>query len=111
MLISSFFSAIQRFNYQLGDKKNRFINSLSLGESIINFLVDIEHELYFVSKSSNKVKHKVINNHLKEIQKIFISEFNQSIKNFDGEITQFEIFEDTFENYFQDKFIKLKTIW
>jgi hypothetical protein len=111
MLISSFFSAIQKFNYQMGDKKNRYINSLSLGESVFNFLIDTEYELYFVSRSSNKIKHKEINRHLKEIQKMFISEFEENIKKFEGEVTQFDKFKETFENYFQDKFIKLKSMW
>ncbi len=110
-LISSFFSAIQKFSYEINKGKDRFINSLSLGDSVFNFLVNNEYNLYFISKSSDKIKSKVINRHLKEIEEIFLDDYNEDIKNFIGELTRFNAFESTFRDYFQDKFVKLKSMW
>lgn len=110
-LISSFFSAIQGFSNQMDGKHNRYINSLTVGDSVFNFVINREYELYFISKSSERIESKLINRHLKEIQEMFISRFKGDLKNFMGEVTRFEEFTPIFENYFQDKFVKLKSMW
>ncbi|TFF89962.1 MAG: hypothetical protein EU548_05455 [Promethearchaeota archaeon] len=111
ILISSFFSAIQKFALRTDDSNSKYINSLSLGESNFNFMVNNEYELYFISKSTKKIKEKLINKHLKEIEQMFLSKFEEDVKNFSGEITKFDKFEPTFEKYFKDKFTKLKSMW
>ncbi|TFF97064.1 MAG: hypothetical protein EU547_05365 [Promethearchaeota archaeon] len=110
-LISSFFSAIQNFSSQMNGKKNLYINSLTVGDSIFNFLINKDYELYFILKSSDKIKSKLINKHLKEIEKMFIAKFNDELESFRGEVTMFTQFTPIFKSYFQDKFIKLKSMW
>ncbi|MBD3214779.1 MAG: hypothetical protein GF311_19365 [Candidatus Lokiarchaeota archaeon] len=111
-LISGFFSAIQKFAKQISDKsEDRFINSLALGNSVFNFLINKTYELYFISKSSKKISSSLINNHLKEIERIFIEEYKLPLKNFEGEVSKFKSFTDTFETYFENNFVKLKGMW
>jgi hypothetical protein len=111
-LISGFFSAIQKFAKQISDKKEeRFINSLALGNSVFNFLINNNYELYFISKSSKKISSSLINSHLKEIERIFIEEYKLPLKNFEGEVSKFNSFTSTFETYFENNFVKLKGMW
>ncbi len=110
LLLSGFFSAIQMFANELGDK-SQFISSITLGKSIINFLINNDLKLYFISKSEKKIKEKVIVKHLKKIESLFLSEFKEKVENFDGDVGVFEPFEKTFEAYFKDNFKELKRLW
>jgi hypothetical protein len=111
-LISGFFSAIQKFAKQISDKnEDRFINSLALGNSVFNFLINTSYELYFISKSSKRISSSLINSHLKEIERIFIEEYRLALKNFEGEVSKFNSFTNTFETYFENNFVKLKGMW
>jgi hypothetical protein len=111
-LISGFFSAIQKFAKQISDKnEDRFINSLALGNSVFNFLINTSYELYFISKSSKRISSSLINSHLKEIERIFIEEYRLALKNFEDEVSKFNSFTNTFETYFENNFVKLKGMW
>jgi hypothetical protein len=110
-LISGFFSAIQKYSSQIKDLNEGYINSFSFGDSVFNFLINPKYKLFFISKSSNKIKSKLINKHLKEIQKMFIGRFEEKINNFDGEVSIFQNFKQKFETYFNNNFTQLKGIW
>jgi len=110
-LIGGFFSAIQKFSTKMDDKTEHYINSLNLNDASIHFLINQKYELYFISKSSKKTKPKLITPHLKELAEIFINEFEERIIDFDGEITIFNEFLPTFEEYFENKLNKLKSMW
>ncbi|TXT63824.1 MAG: putative Fe-S protein [Promethearchaeota archaeon] len=111
-LISGFFSAIQSFSYEINTKRESFINSLTLGNSVFNFLINPKHQLYFVSKSSKNVASALINRHLKIIEEKFLNRFEDDLKHFIGEVSVFENgFKPEFEKYFKDRFVKIKNIF
>lgn len=110
-LIGAFFSAVQKFSSHLDSKTEQYINSLMLKKNAFHFLINQKYRLYFISKSSKKTKSKLINPHLKELAELFIGEFEEDIINFDGEITFFNRFLPIFEEYFENKLNKLKSMW
>lgn len=111
-LIGAFFSAIQSFARELsGNKKDKFVHQISLGNAHYTFLVNNKYELYLVSKSSLKIKEKQVNSHLKKIEKMFLDDFESVIFDYAGDISVFEKFREKFKKYFDDNFIKLKGIW
>jgi hypothetical protein len=110
-LMSGFFSAIQQFSSQINNEKEGFINSFTFGDSVFNFLINPKYKLFFISKSSNKIKSKRINKHLNEIEQMFIDKFEEKIKNFDGEVSIFHNFKQKFEIYFNNNFTQLKGMW
>ncbi|MBD3194095.1 MAG: hypothetical protein GF317_03510 [Candidatus Lokiarchaeota archaeon] len=111
-LVASFFSAIQQFALEVSKGKgDRYIDSVKLGKFTFHFLINHEYNLYFISKSSNKVRKKMIRTHLHEIERMFINEYQDLIKNYEGEVSLFEKFKNKFEKYFEDNFTKLKGMW
>ncbi len=110
-LIGGFFSAIQHFSSEMGDSKNKYINSLNLGDSNFHFLINKPRELFFIAKSSKRLKEKLIGSHLKELERMFIQRFDSEITDFKGETSQFNKFTPKFKDYFDNKLTKLKSLW
>ncbi|TXT63827.1 MAG: hypothetical protein BAJALOKI1v1_660008 [Promethearchaeota archaeon] len=111
IIISGFLSAVQKFCYQMNPDEHRFINSLTLGEYLFNFLIDHKYQLFFVSKSSDEVSPKKINKYLKDIQEGFTNQFDEAIQNFEGEISVFEKFKPEFQKIYDGGlFQKLKRL-
>jgi hypothetical protein len=111
-LISGFFSAIQTFarNISTPSEKN-YVSAISLGNSVFNFLVNNRFDIFFILKSEEKLSEKVAKKHLKEIESIFLEDFEKELDSFDGDPTVFQSFKDDFEDYFKDNFTKLKGLW
>ncbi|TXT59921.1 MAG: hypothetical protein BAJALOKI2v1_150009 [Promethearchaeota archaeon] len=111
-LIGSFFSAIQTFASNLSsDSKDNFVSSISLGNSVFNFLINKRFEIFFILKSEDKISQKMAQKHLREIETIFLEEFREELESFDGDVTLFKTFKSRFEDYFKDNFTKLKGLW
>jgi hypothetical protein len=104
-LISGFISAIQKFSCEITEGNDQFINSFTLGDSKYHFLINQKYQIFFVLKSSKELNPKFIQKHLKAIKKMFIKEFSEEIKSFNGEISLFHKFKPKIESYFQNKFL------
>jgi hypothetical protein len=111
-LIGGFFSAIQTFarNISTPSEKN-YVSAISLGDSVFNFLINNRYDIFFILKSKEKLSEKVAKRHLKEIESLFLEDFEQELDSFDGDTTVFQSFKNDFENYFKDNFTKLKGLW
>jgi hypothetical protein len=96
-LIGGFLSAIQSFaKTVIDDEKGQFLNTLSIGSHSYNFLTNEIYRLYFILKTSKKVKEKTVNLFLQRFQDMFIEEFRRELVAFDGDISIFEGFSKQF---------------
>ena len=97
-LIGGFFSSLNIFIEQLGEKK---LNSISLGDSRIT-IYQGKHDLMYISRSRKGVKEKIIQEHLKTIEKRFIKLHEKNLESWDGNISYFANFGDFIEDIFKD---------
>ena len=97
-LLGGFFSSLNMFIEQLGEKK---LNSISLGDSKI-MLYQGKFELMYISRSRKGVKEKVIQEHLNTIEKRFLKLHKDRIMSWDGNTTYFSNFGDFIEDIFKD---------
>ena len=56
----------------------------------------------FIARSQKKIKQKIIQNHLKKVEKRFFKKFGAILKDWDGESSQFNTFEEDIEDIFKD---------
>ncbi len=109
-LIGGFLSAIQSFaKTVIEDERGQYLNTLTIGDHSYHFLTDEVYKLYFILKTSKKVKEKIINLYLQRFQDMFIEEFRKDLVAFDGDITPFESFDKKFVKTY-DRLASLDTI-
>jgi hypothetical protein len=53
----------------------------------------------------------LINKYLEKIEERFITKYRDDIINFNGEVSVFQPFKEELKEFFEDRFIKLKSIW
>ena len=83
------------------NKDERGIEFISIKNSEFYILTNDVYKLFFVLRVSNKIIKKNIQNHLKNIEKLFINTFKDNLKDFSAEISTFNLFESTFLEYFE----------
>ena len=109
-LIGGFLSAIQSFaKTVIEEERGNYLNTLSIGEHSYNFLTDEIYRLYFILKTSKKVKEKIINLYLQRFQDMFIEEYRRELIAFDGDITIFDSFNKQFVKTY-DRLASIDTI-
>lgn len=109
-LIGGFLSAIQSFaKTVIEDERGQYLNTLSIGNHSYNFLTNEIYRLYFVLKTSKKVKEKIVNLFLQRFQDMFIEEFRMELVAFDGDISTFERFDKKFVKTY-DRLASIDTI-
>ena len=98
VLIGGFFASLQTFIHEIGEKD---LNSLALGGSQI-ILYKGTDEFLFIARSPKKVKQKAILAHLKKVEKRFFKKYKALLKDWDGESSAFDSFEEDIEDIFKD---------
>ncbi len=98
VLFGGFFSAIQNFISNLGEKE---LKSLVLGNSQL-MVYQGDRDFLFISRSDLKSKEKKIIKYLKLIESKFFELYGEKIKNWDGEVSIFNNFGEIIEEIFED---------
>lgn len=97
-LIGGFFSALQSFVKELGEKE---LKSIMLGSSKFMIYQGIGGYL-FISRSQNDVKSKKIEEHLKLVEAKFLEMYHDKLDNWNGNTDYFRNFGDIIEEIFKD---------
>ena len=98
ILIGGFFSAIQTFAEQLGEKE---LKTLLFGESKITIYQGMQGYL-FISRSTKKVNDKIINKNLKLVETKFFEQYGGKLEAFHSDISLFSDFGAVIEEIFAD---------
>lgn len=98
VLFGGFFSAIQNFISNLGEKE---LKSLVLGNSQL-MVYQGDRDFLFISRSDLKSKEKKIIKYLKLIESKFFELYGEKIKNWDGEVSIFNNFGEIIKEIFED---------
>ncbi|HUX99113.1 MAG TPA: hypothetical protein VMV49_06130 [Candidatus Deferrimicrobium sp.] len=98
LLIGGFFSAIQSFIRELGEKE---LKTLILGETKIILFQGPEGYL-FISRSSKKVKDETIINYLKLVESKFFEQYAETLKKPIPNTSLFSNFGSVIEEIFED---------
>ena len=88
VLMGGFFSAIENFISEIGEKE---LKSLVLGNSKI-IIYHGKKDLLFISRSAQKVKEKNVIKHLRLVESKFMEMFGEVIDVWDGNTDIFENF-------------------
>ena len=108
-LIGGFFSAIQMFAKKMSHESG--LNSLSLGKHTFTFVNNEKFKLYFISKSTKKVKTKQILKKIEAVEKAFIDRYETELKTMEIDYSGFEEFTEEFEKIFKDYLSRLEGMW
>jgi len=98
LLIGGFFSAIQTFVQQLGEKE---LKTMQLGDSKITIYIG-QQGFLFISRSQKKVKEKKIFGHLKLVEAKFFEEYSDVLSKWTSDIKVFENFGAIIKEIFKD---------
>ena len=100
-LLSGFFQTIQSFARTLIEDDQDHINTVTLGGYNYNFLNNKIYELYFILKSSTKVKRKTIIALLSTIEDLFIENYRAELIRHEMDPSKFEKFRNKIEKYLE----------
>lgn len=97
-LLGGFFSSLNSYLKVMGNKR---MNSISLGRSKI-LLFRGTDDILFISRSHKRIKDEIITNHIKLIEKKFIEQYGNILRNWNGKIDVFERFKVDVEELIKD---------
>ncbi len=100
-LLGGFFQTIQSFARTLIEDDQDHINTITLGGYNYNFLNNKIYELYFILKSSTKVKRKTIMALLSTIEDLFIENYRVELIRHEMDPSKFEKFRNKIEKYLE----------
>jgi hypothetical protein len=98
ILIGGFFSAIQTFVEQLGEKELR---TLQLGDSKITLYLGRDGYL-FISRSGKKTKDKKIMDSLRIVETKFFEQYGDALARYSVDVDIFRDFGEVIEEIFKD---------
>ncbi len=98
ILIGGFFSAIQTFVEQLGEKE---LKTMQLGDSKIT-IYNAKQGYLFISRSQKKIKDKKIITHLKLVETKFFEEYGDILESWTSDVNAFQNFGEIIEEIFKD---------
>lgn len=104
-LLSGFFQTIQSFAKSLVESDDH-ISTITLGDSNFNFHNNQIYKLYFILKSSKKVKEKNVNAILSTIEETFIEDFRSELIISEVDASKYEKFRYKIKHYFDKELLE-----
>ena len=98
VLFGGFFSALNSFIQQLGEKK---LKTIIMGDSKLTIFQGYKGIL-FISRSKKGIKNKLIISNLKFVEDMFKKEFQDIIDTWNGDTNIFSNFGDMIKEIFED---------